>query len=145
MIYTPLTKKAMNLAYEAHKNQIGKDGIPYIFHPLHLAEQMDTELDVVCALLHDVVEDTSITLVNLEGAFPNEVIDVLNLLTHNKEIDYIDYIGEVSKNVTAKKIKIADLKHNLDETRLDTITDKVIERRKKYRMALALLENDNVL
>ena len=65
MIYTQLTKKAMRIAYEAHKNQVEKSGIPYIYHPLHLAEQMQYEAAVCVALLHDVVEDTDITLDDL--------------------------------------------------------------------------------
>lgn len=140
MVYTTLTKKAMNLAYEAHSEQIDKGGIPYIYHPIHLAEQMDSEIEVVCALLHDVVEDTSITFADLEADFPSEVITVLRLLTRDKKIDYMDYIKDISKNAIARKIKIADLKHNMDETRLDIITDKVLKRVKKYLIALSFLQ-----
>ena len=58
MIYTPKTKKAMIIAYNAHNGQVDKSGIPYIYHPIHLAEQMDTETECIVALLHDVVGDT---------------------------------------------------------------------------------------
>ena len=86
MIYTPLTKKAMKLAFEAHKDQTDKTGMPYIFHPFHLAEQMTDEISAVCALLHDVVEDTAYTFEDLSAlGFPAEVTDVLKLLTHNYE------------------------------------------------------------
>ena len=62
MIYTPLTNKAMRLAYDAHHGQADKSGLPYIFHPYHLAEQMTDEITVCAALLHDVVEDTSVNI-----------------------------------------------------------------------------------
>ena len=60
MIYTDLTKKALKFCFEAHKNQYDKSGMPYVFHPFHLAEQMTTEETTVVALLHDVVEDTDL-------------------------------------------------------------------------------------
>ena len=73
LIYTELTNKAMKLAYAAHKQQFDNGGIPYIFHPFHLAEQMDTERRICIALLHDVVEDTDVTLEQLQEQFPQEI------------------------------------------------------------------------
>ena len=140
MINTKLTRKAMIIAYNAHINQFDRAGVPYIFHPTHLAEQMDTEIECVVALLHDVIEDTNITLEQLEKEFPKEVIEVLKLLTHDKKDNYMDYIARIKKNYIAKKVKIADIKHNSDETRLDKITIKDIARRNKYSKALAYLE-----
>lgn len=84
MIYTKLTKRAMNIAYQAHKNQLDKSGVPYIFHPIHLAEQMETEEECVVALLHDVVEDTTITLEQLAKEFPESIINAIHCLTHKK-------------------------------------------------------------
>ena len=85
MIYTALTKKALKLCFEAHKEQIDKTGLPYVFHPFHLAEQMDDEISTVCALLHDVIEDTDITVEMLDQmGFPQEVLTVLKLLTHDE-------------------------------------------------------------
>ena len=84
MIYTALTKKAMRIAFDAHKDQVDKAGLPYIFHPYHLAEQMDDEVSVCAALLHDVVEDSSMTFDDLAvQGIPTAVIDVLKLLTHD--------------------------------------------------------------
>ena len=78
MIYTEMTRKAMKLAYDAHQGQTDKSGVPYIFHPIHLAEQMQEEDTAVCALLHDVVEDTPYTLADLaDMGFPREVTDAL--------------------------------------------------------------------
>lgn len=136
MINTKLTRKAMNIAYNAHINQLDKAGVPYIYHPIHLAEQMDTEIECIVALLHDVVEDTDVTFEQLEKEFTSEAIEVLKLLTHNKETEYMDYIKEIKQNPIAKKIKIADIKHNSDESRLDKITEKDITRIEKYKKAL---------
>ena len=84
MIYTALTKKAMRIAFDAHKDQVDKAGLPYIFHPCHLAEQMEDEVSVCAALLHDVVEDSSMTFDDLAvQGIPTAVIDVLKLLTHD--------------------------------------------------------------
>lgn len=139
MINTKLTRKAMIFAYNAHQNQFDKANIPYIYHPIHIAEQMDTELECIVALLHDVVEDTDITFNDLEKEFPKEVIDLLKILTHDKKIDYIEYIKKVKINPIATKIKIADLKHNSDITRLENITTTDLKRIEKYKKALEIL------
>ena len=112
MIYTALTKKAMKVAYEAHHGQTDRSGTPYIFHPFHVAEQMDDELSVCTALLHDVIEDTEITFEDLTGEFPEEVVEALRCLTRDKNMNYFDYIRNLRKNPIAKKVKQADLLHN---------------------------------
>lgn len=139
MIYTKNTKKAMNIAFNAHLNQVDKSGVPYIFHPIHLAEQMDTEDECIVALLHDVVEDTDITFTDLEKEFSKEVIDAVKLLTRNKDMDYMEYVIKLKDNPIAKKVKLADLKHNSDITRLDTVTEKDRLRVEKYNKALEIL------
>ena len=92
MIYTNKVLKAINIAYKAHEGQVDKSGIPYIFHPMHLAEQMDTEEECIVAILHDVVEDTDITFQQLEKEFSDTIIESLKLLTRENEIDYIEII-----------------------------------------------------
>ena len=140
MIYTDLTKKALKLCFDAHKNQVDKTDIPYVFHPFHLAEQMDDEISTVCALLHDVIEDTDYTFTDLEDmGYPKEVLSVLQLLTHDDAVPYMDYVEKISHNPIAKKVKIADLKHNSDLSRLDTVDERALERREKYKKALELL------
>ena len=139
MIYTKNTRKAMNIAYNAHNGQMDKSGVPYIFHPIHLAEQMDTEEECIVALLHDVVEDTDITFENLEKEFPIEVIQCLKLLTHDKSVDYIEYVKKIKDNSIARKVKLADLKHNSDRTRLISTTERDEERYKKYKKAIEIL------
>lgn len=117
MIYTPLTNKALRFAYNAHHGQLDYNGIPYIFHPVHLAEAMDDEISCCAALLHDVVEDTPVTFEELEAEFPGEVVSVVRLLTHTDETDYYDYVRNIRTNPIAVKVKLADLEHNSDQTR----------------------------
>lgn len=141
MIYTKLTKKAIKIAFKAHKDVKSQDGLPYICHPLHLAEQMTTEYETCAALLHDVLEDSDMTEKDLSD-FPEEVIKALKLLTHDNRIAYDVYIKHLKSNPIAKAVKIADLKHNLDTSRLDRITPKVLKRNAKYRHALEILEHE---
>lgn len=143
MIYTTLTKKALKLCFEAHKNQLDKTNMPYVFHPFHLAEQMEDENTTICALLHDIVEDTSYTFEDLiEMGFPNNVIEALRLLTHDKDVLYMDYVKLINQNEIAKKVKLADLKHNSDLSRLDTIDEWALKRQQKYLKAIEYLENN---
>jgi len=141
MIYTPLTKKALTLCFTAHKDQTDKSGLPYVFHPFHLAEQMTDEYTTVTALLHDVVEDTPYTFSDLESMnFPPEVLTALRLLTHDDSTPYLTYVAALKHNPIARAVKLADLRHNSDLTRLDEITPFALERVEKYQSAIRLLE-----
>jgi len=140
MLYTELTKKAMKIAYAAHMWQTDKSGIPYIYHPIHLAEQMQDEYTTCVALLHDVIEDSDVTFLQLTAeGFPEEVLDALRLMTHEKGVPYMDYVRGIKENPIAAAVKLADLKHNSDLTRLDHIDDKVKQRAEKYKKAIELL------
>lgn len=141
MIYTELTNEAMKIAYRAHNGQVDKGGIPYIFHPYHLAEQMTDEYTTCVALLHDVVEDTDITLDELAKTFPREVIDALALLTHADGVDYYEYVAKIKDNPIAKTVKLADLTHNSDQTRMAGMADPAVLKRweEKYRKAFEIL------
>ena len=143
MIYTPLTNKALRLAYAAHHGQTDKSGQPYIFHPYHLAEQMDDEISVCTALLHDVVEDAGVTLAALKQAFPKEVTDAVRLLTREKGTDYFAYVRAIRQNPVAVRVKLADLAHNADESRFagcaDVPAKELAQRREKYARARAIL------
>ena len=139
MIYTPNTLKAMNIVYNAHHGQVDKAGTPYIFHPIHLAEQMETEEECIVALLHDVVEDTDITFEQLDKEFSSTVIEALKLLTHDETIEYMDYVRKIKSNPIARTVKLADLWHNYDITRMKKITKKDLKRREKYADAMHLL------
>ena len=140
MLYTEMTKKALKLCFEAHKEQRDKSGMPYVFHPFHLAEQMPDEATTVTALLHDVMEDTPCTPADLrEMGFSEEVIRALLLMTHDKAVPYLDYVAKLKENPIARTVKLADLRHNSDLTRLDRVDEKALARVEKYRKAIALL------
>lgn len=141
MINTKLTRLASKIAYKAHEGQVDKAGVPYIFHPIHIAEQIDTENSCIVALLHDVVEDSDITIDYLSKYFSEEVMAALKILTKNENDDYVEYIKRVKTNKLATKVKLKDLKHNSDLTRLDIVTDEDRERSTKYINAIRYLEN----
>lgn len=143
MIYTPLTKKALKISFEAHKNQLDKSGIPYVYHPYHLAEQMDDQYAVCVALLHDVVEDGGVTYDELrrEG-FPETVINAIDQMTYDDSVPYLEYVRRLKPNPLAKRVKLADLRHNSDLSRLDEVTPEAIERVERYKKAIALLESE---
>ena len=142
MIYTEKTKKALKLCFEAHKDQVDKSGLPYVFHPFHLAEQMTDEDTTLVALLHDVVEDTDYTLDDLsEMGFGDTVIDALALMTHDSSVPYLEYVAKLKNNPLARTVKLADLRHNSDTTRLDRVDDEALKRVQKYAQAINILES----
>ena len=131
---------ALKIATEAHKGQVDKAGIPYINHPLTVASFVDTEEEKIVALLHDTIEDTNITEQDLiDYGFPNEIVEAVKLLTHNKNVPYMDYVAKIKDNELARKVKIADLTHNSDLSRLKEITEKDKKRYEKYQKALLYL------
>lgn len=140
MIYTDQTKKALRLMFEKHRDQVDKSGMPYVFHPFHVAEQMTDEKTTVAALLHDIVEDTDTTLDDLLAAgFDPEVVEAVGLLTRDKALPYLDYVRKLKGNRIAAAVKRADLAHNSDLTRLDEIGEREMRRLRKYREALIVL------
>ena len=142
MIYTDMTKKAMKLAYKAHDGQHDREGLPYIFHPYHLAEQMKDETTATAALLHDVVEDTEYTLEDLKReGFPEDVCEAVGLLTHDKGEDYMDYVARICKNNIARTVKKADLIHNSDLSRRAEIKETDLKRVMMYAEALNIIRS----
>lgn len=140
MIYTKNTKKALMLCYEAHKDQTDKGGLPYVFHPFHLAEQMETEDTVIAALLHDVAEDTGYTLRDIAAmGFSDSVMNALALLKHDDSVPYMEYIRRIKDDPIARAVKLADLRHNSNLMRLDRIDAEAIKRAEKYKEAIRLL------
>lgn len=142
MIYTPMVNRALRLAYRAHAGQLDRGGVPYIFHPYHLAEQMDDERSICVALLHDVVEDTPVTLEEIQREFPSEIAEAVALLTHDPSTDYFAYVRRLKANPLARKVKLADLMHNADQARcagagIDPV--KLQHWREKYRRAREIL------
>lgn len=143
MIYTDKTKKAMKLCYEAHKDQVDKSGLPYVFHPAHVAEQMTDEATTIVALLHDVVEDTDYTLEDLAAeGFEKEILEAVALMTHEDDVPYLDYVAKLKNNPIARAVKLADLAHNSDLSRIGEIDEETRKRLEKYKKTIALLKEN---
>ena len=137
-----MVQKALTMAYKAHMNQVDKGGAPYILHPVYVALSVQGEDEKIVALLHDIVEDTEVTLEDLrKEGFSERVIEAVDAITHRGE-DYFEYIRRVKKNPLATKVKIADLKHNMDTSRLTEVTEKAIQRVEKYKKALRFLQGE---
>ena len=143
MIYTEMTKKAVLTAFQAHEGQKDRSGLPYVLHPVHLAEQMTTEDACVVALLHDVLEDSDMTVSDLrELGFTEVQLEAVELLTRGEDEDYTEYVRRLKSNPLARTVKLADLNHNMDRTRLKDWTMKDEQRHKKYENAVRILTED---
>lgn len=115
--------------------------MPYIFHPYHLAEQMEDEYAVCVALLHDVLEDTDYPREALALEFPPEVMEAVDLLTHKEGVPYLEYVEKIKPNPLARTVKLADLTHNCDSTRADLAgPDAQLRLEEKYRKAFEILK-----
>lgn len=142
MIDTPLTRRALKLARAAHQGQVDKAGVPYLHHPCRLAEGMPDEITTCVALLHDVLEDTPVTLAQLERDFPPEVTQAVARLTRPAGMDYFAYVASLKDHPIARLVKQADLAHNSDEGRLAALPPEERARlREKYARAKAILED----
>lgn len=131
---------ALSIATEAHRGQFDKAGIDYIEHPIFVASQVDSEEEKAVALLHDVIEDSPFTAEELLLAgLPETVVATVQILSKKKGQDYQTYLENVKSNPLARVVKLADLKHNSDLSRLSSITDKDLERLEKYKKAIDYL------
>lgn len=132
---------AMYMAGNAHRGQVDKGGLPYLLHPLHVASFFGGERKIL-AVLHDAVEDSPLTMADLEGAgFSQRVLDGVSCLTRSRGEDYDRYINNLSKNPDAVAVKLRDLEHNMDLTRLPHLDEKCWPRLLKYHSAYKFLEN----
>ena len=131
---------ALSIARKAHEGQLDKAGVDYIEHPINVVSQVDTEEEKAVALLHDVIEDSSVTAEELLNAgLPETVVTAIQILSKKKGQDYQTYLENVKSNPLARVIKLADLKHNSDLSRLPSITAEDRERLKKYKKAIDFL------
>ena len=131
---------ALSIAKKAHAGQVDKAGIDYIQHPLYVASQVKTEQEKAVALLHDVLEDSDITAADLLAyGLSNEVVTAVKTLTKKKGQSYQDYLEKVKSNDLARVVKLADLKHNSDLSRLKSVSETDRERVKKYKNAIRYL------
>ena len=135
-------EKAIQIAVEAHAGTKDKGGKAYILHPISVMMRVETEEEKIVAILHDVVEDTDWTFDALrKEGFSETVIEALETVTkYSEEENYDDFIQRSLKNDIGRKVKIADLRENLDITRIGELYPKDIERINKYKRALQTLK-----
>ena len=137
---------AIAIAADAFEHKTDRGGKPYILHCLHVMNKMkysgDEELMIV-AVLHDLIEDTSYKLMDLiSHGFSNKVVNLVSLLTHDPSMDYMEYIEQIKSNSEqAIEIKMHDLRHNSDITRIKGLRDKDLKRIEKYHKAYTYLKN----
>lgn len=132
--------KAHEVAKKAHFGQTDRAGIDYIKHPETVASFVTTDEEKAVAYLHDVIEDTTLTLLDLKKeGFSKNIIEAVDILTKKKGQDYQSYLNLVKTNELTRVVKLADLRHNSDLTRLPLITEKDLERNKKYSSAITFL------
>jgi (p)ppGpp synthase/HD superfamily hydrolase len=129
---------AIKIAVNAHSGQLDKAGQPYILHPLKVMLALRNEKDRIVGVLHDVIEDTSITYDYLiangfEGE--TEILDALKSVTKIDGETYDEFINRVALNPIGKRVKLADLQDNMDLSRISSPTEKDYERLKKYEKA----------
>jgi (p)ppGpp synthase/HD superfamily hydrolase len=137
-----LLEKSIIIATTAHSGQFDKGGNPYILHPLRVMLTLDNDEDRIVGILHDVLEDTSITLRHLEdNGFLGEIeiLDALISITRKSNESYKDFILRVKLNPIALRVKLADLKDNMNISRINTPTEKDFLRIEKYKKAYKLL------
>ena len=143
MSYNEQFQIALELAVEKHKNQTDKAGNPYILHPLHVMENVNSKEGKIVAILHDIIEDTDVTEdYLLKIGLSKRIVDAVVALTRSEDIDYQEYIKTLSSNPLAKEVKLADLEHNMDLKRLPTLEEKDLERNRKYQIAYHYLINN---
>lgn len=133
-------EQAIQLATKLHDGQVDKAGERYIEHPLRVMNSVDGETEKIVAVLHDTVEDTSVTMAELEDLFGSLVASAVEALTRLAGEDYFDFINRVKQNPIAAKVKVADIKDNMNLTRLNTISDQDLKRNEKYKKALSILQ-----
>ena len=139
------SERAIEIAVQAHKGASDKGGSPYILHPLAVMHNLDTDDEKIVGVLHDVVEDTQWTFEKLlDEGFSVTVVNALRSVTkQGGGEDYFDFIQRSKKNPLGRKVKIADIQHNMDVTRIKVISDKDATRLNKYKKALEILISDN--
>lgn len=137
-------ERALQIAVMAHAGQRDKVGAPYVLHPLRMMAAMRTDAERIAALLHDVVEDTDWTLERLRAeGFDEAIVRAVDSLTHREGEPYEAFIERASQDAIARVVKIADLRDNLDASRLNGLTESDIRRIIKYQQALAVLSQNS--
>lgn len=129
-----MLEDAILLAVQSHRGATDKAGNPYILHPLRMMLRLDTDEERMAAVLHDVVEDTTVTLDDLrEAGYPPAVVEAVEHLTARSGETYEEFIRRAARNPIARRVKLADLEDNMDVRRLGPLTPKDLERLERYR------------
>ncbi len=137
-----ILEKAITIALEAHKGQVDKAGKPYILHPLRLMNDLESEIEMISAVLHDVLEDSHFTVEGLKKeGIPDEAIEIIECLTKRRNEAYEDFINRICFNKKAVVVKIKDIQDNMNIDRLDSLKQKDLDRLSKYHKALRILRN----
>ena len=136
MDYNELYDKALQIAVRAHKGQKDKAGHDYILHPIRVSERCDDPRAKIVALLHDTIEDTGVTADYLrEEGFTEEIVEAVLAVTRREGEEYNDYVRRAAQNELGRMVKRADLEDNMDIRRLPELTDRDVERLRKYLRA----------
>jgi (p)ppGpp synthase/HD superfamily hydrolase len=143
-LFTMYFTAAVKLATVAHLEQKDIGGHPYLLHPLTVSELCKSDKAKIVAVLHDVVEDSEFTVEDIRKHIPDEeILTAIDLLTKKKKDKhgegYRQYLGRIKRHPVAREVKIADLMHNSNLSRIPSPTEKDIKRRKKYLNSLAYL------
>lgn len=134
--------QAIELSIHYHNNQFDKSGRPYVLHPLWVMSNVNGIKEKIVAVLHDIIEDTECDEDELRHYnIDEDIIEAVMILTKPKQEEYMEYIKNISRNAIATKVKLIDLKHNMDLSRLPEVTDKDLCRVKKYKKAYEYLIN----
>lgn len=135
-----LVEKALEVATRAHKGQKDKAGMDYITHPIAVASMVEGDEEKCAAYLHDVLEDTDVTEEELRKEFGDVITNAVVALTRKEGEAYLDFVRRAGENKIARVVKIADLTHNMDITRIPNPTDRDFRRVEKYKTAIKLLK-----
>jgi (p)ppGpp synthase/HD superfamily hydrolase len=137
-----LLKAAELIATLAHQGQYDEQGVPYINHPRSVAGLLETMDEKIVGYLHDVIEDTCVTEADLRPVFGDRLTDAVVLLTHDKDEPYFDYIERVATSDLARRVKLADLTHNMDLSRTPQLNERILARHEKYKKAYEMLKEE---
>lgn len=135
-----LIKKAREIALEYHKGQVDKAGVEYINHPDYVAAHVESDKEKIVAYLHDILEDTDCPREKIAELFGTDILEAVEAMTHREEEDYFDYVRRAAQNPISKKVKLADLTHNMIIERIPNPTKKDFTRIEKYKRAKQLIE-----
>lgn len=145
MPYSTDVAGAKRLATQMHEGQTDKAGLPYITHPERVAARLATPEEQVVGWLHDTVEDTALTLSEIEAVFGAETAAAVDAISRRAGESWDDYLDRVRQNPVARKVKISDLIDNSNLSRTPRVTMKDVQRQAKYNRALTTLMEEEEL